>query len=854
MMQKRKLNSLLLISFLVVFAFSYSFADTVVYQSKADFQRCTDGYLNVQVTVEDNVKAIEIVFEVYGDGDADFTVTDVDWKGSFALLNDYRYIDLSRIHTDGPDTVRLAAIDITSGNVLTPGTYDVANIFFTTNRACSGVITVDDETWKDYVNPTGTIQTQFVLEDASLVLPTTTYGTVELANIAPTIDDIPNYTMHWGDDYSVTASADDDDVAACEKLTYSLVTFPTGMTINPTTGAIFWSTDGSDIGLHSVQVMVTDSCGASATNAEYTICVENDPPEITCPADMVLPWGVLVEADVTAIDPDDGPNELSFSLLDFTGPGTPTVDAVTGHFSWQTETTSDYTGTFTATVVVTDNGNLDPPCAPENADTCSFDITLVAHQVTIEKVHDQLQGQYTTVELNMLDDTYVNYPMGGFDFLISYDASALTFIEADMGQMLVECDWEYFEYRTGPFGNCGSGCPSGMIRIVAMAEYNDGPYHPTCFTNDGVNTHSPQLAVLTFLVTNDYTYNCNFVPIRFTWLDCGDNTISNVAGDILFISAEVWDYFGDDGVDTYVEITNFDEVMPSIYGAPIFCDTVNDKTDPYRFIKFLNGGIDIICVEDIDARGDLNMDGLSNTIADAVMFTNYFVYGLSAFGAYVDGAIAATDVNNDGLTLTVADLVYMIRIVTGDELGYPKLAPVEATVTYSKTGVISIDGPEMGAVYVVFEGDVNPINLTSNMEMLSASRDGMTYTLLWSRDGEACTGTILNADANIVSIEMATKDAAQVTSNLLPAEFALEQNYPNPFNPTTTIQFSLKERADFVLTIYNVTGQVVESFAGSNEAGTYEIEWNASNVASGVYFYRLTTGNYTETKKMVLLK
>jgi len=845
---------LLLISFLVVFAFSYSFADTVVYESKADFQRCSDSYLNVQITVDDPVMAIEIVFEVYGDGDADFTVTNVDWKGSFAFLSDYQYIDLSRIHTDGPDTVRLAAIAIDPGNVLPAGTYDVANIFFTTNRACSGVITVNEEVWKDYVNPTGTIQTQFVLTDASLVLPTTTYGTVTLANIAPTIDDLPNFTMHWGDDYSATATAADGDVAACEKLDFSFVTSPTGMTIDETSGAIFWSTDGLDVGSHLVQVMVTDSCGASAINAEYTICVENTPPEITCPDDMVHPWGVLVEADVTAVDPDGGPSDMSFSLLDFTGPGAPVIDPVSGHFSWQTFTTSEYTGTFTATVVVNDNGNLDPPCAPENADTCSFDITLVAHQVTIQKVHQQLLGQYTTVDLNMLDDTYINYPMGGFDFLISYDASALTFIEADMGQMLVDCDWEYFQYREGPFGNCGSGCPSGMVRLVAMAEYNDGPYHPTCFTNDGVNTTSPQLAILKFLVTNDYTFECTYVPIRFTWLDCGDNTISNVAGDILFISAEVWDYFGDDGDDTYVDITNFDAVAPTIYGAPVFCDTVNDKTDPYRFIKFLNGGIDIICLEEIDDRGDLNMDGLSNTIADAVMFTNYFVYGLSAFGANVDGAIAATDINNDGLTLTVADLVYMIRIVNGDELGYPKLTPVEATVTYSKTGLISVDGPEMGAVYAVFEGDVSPANLTDNMEMLSSNRDGYTHVILWSIDGEACSGNILNTTANIVSIEMATKDAAPVTAGLLPAEFALEQNYPNPFNPTTTIEFSLRERADYTLTVYNVTGQVVETFTGSRDAGSYEIEWNASNVASGVYFYRLTAGNYTETKKMVLLK
>lgn len=861
MMQKRTFNSLLLISFLVVFAFSYSVADTVVYESKTAFNRCTEGYLNVQVTVTEPVQAIEIVFKLYGDGVADVSDVDVDWKGSFSKLNDYRWIDLSRVHPDGPDTVRLAAIDISSGNVLTPGTYDVANIFFKTNRACSGVVSVDKATWVDYVNPTGTIQTQFVKTDASLVLPTTTKGTITYFNNPPEIANIPNATKHWGETYSYTATATDPDVAACEKLTFALLPgFPAGMTINPTSGLITWTTDGADVGLHSVRVMVTDSCLKADTTPVFTICVENDPPTITCPDDILLPWGSTVDADVVADDPDDGPYGLSFSLLDFTGPGAPTVDPATGHFHWETMTTSEYTGTFTATIVVTDNANLDPPCAPANADTCSFDITLVAHQVTIEKVHGPtgkgvIQGQYVDVDLTMLDDTYVNYPMGGFDFLIQYDNSALTFIGAEMGQMLKDCGWEFFTYRTGPFGNCGNGCPSGMIRIVAMAEYNDGPNHPDCFTNDGVNTTSPELAVLTFLVTNDRTFECQFVPIRFIWLDCGDNTISNVDGDILFISSEVWDYYGDEGVDTYVEITDFFAEMPSIYGAPIYCDTVGQKTDPYRFIKFLNGGIDIICADSIDARGDINLDGVAYSIADAVMFTNYFVKGLSAFGVYADGAIAASDVNADGLTLTVSDLVYLIRVIIGDAMPYSKLLPTSAKVTYTNSGIISVDGPEMGAVYIVLQGQVDPVNLTSKMDMLYNYReDGNTHVIIYSHTGESCTGQILNASANIISVEMATKDAAPVTTTLVPTEFSLKQNYPNPFNPTTTILFSLSEASDYTLTIYNVTGQVVDVFTGSENAGTYEINWNASNVASGVYFYKLEAGKFMETKKMVLLK
>lgn len=92
-------------------------------------------------------------------------------------------------------------------------------------------------------------------------------------------------------------------------------------------------------------------------------------------------------------------------------------------------------------------------------------------------------------------------------------------------------------------------------------------------------------------------------------------------------------------------------------------------------------------------------------------------------------------------------------------------------------------------------------------------------------------------------------------SDNLPQEYALAQNYPNPFNPTTTINFSLPLAGKYTLTIYNILGQIVETF--ENEAtspGEITVEWDASRQASGVYFYRLESGTFIDTKKMMLLK
>ncbi len=89
----------------------------------------------------------------------------------------------------------------------------------------------------------------------------------------------------------------------------------------------------------------------------------------------------------------------------------------------------------------------------------------------------------------------------------------------------------------------------------------------------------------------------------------------------------------------------------------------------------------------------------------------------------------------------------------------------------------------------------------------------------------------------------------------LPESFALAQNYPNPFNPTTSIEFSLTQRANVTLTIYNVLGQMVELWQpGELPAGTHALEWNAGALASGVYLYRLQVGKQSLTRKMVLLR
>ena len=89
----------------------------------------------------------------------------------------------------------------------------------------------------------------------------------------------------------------------------------------------------------------------------------------------------------------------------------------------------------------------------------------------------------------------------------------------------------------------------------------------------------------------------------------------------------------------------------------------------------------------------------------------------------------------------------------------------------------------------------------------------------------------------------------------VPKVFAFTQNYPNPFNPTTQIAFSLPQQSTVKLKVFNVLGQEVATLVnGSLSAGTHSVTFDARNLASGLYIYRLTADNFTSVKKMMLLK
>lgn len=101
-----------------------------------------------------------------------------------------------------------------------------------------------------------------------------------------------------------------------------------------------------------------------------------------------------------------------------------------------------------------------------------------------------------------------------------------------------------------------------------------------------------------------------------------------------------------------------------------------------------------------------------------------------------------------------------------------------------------------------------------------------------------------------IDVGVETESRAELLS-----DFTLSPNYPNPFNPETKIDFALPEAGLTRLIIYDLRGRIVERLMdGQLSAGYHSLTWNATNVASGIYLYRLTSGSFVDTKKMVLLK
>ncbi|MBL7109252.1 MAG: T9SS type A sorting domain-containing protein [Candidatus Marinimicrobia bacterium] len=149
-------------------------------------------------------------------------------------------------------------------------------------------------------------------------------------------------------------------------------------------------------------------------------------------------------------------------------------------------------------------------------------------------------------------------------------------------------------------------------------------------------------------------------------------------------------------------------------------------------------------------------------------------------------------------------------------------------------------------------------NLVQDDENREASLD-LGFTCLGCHNNDSTDGifdkTIEEALASIISTNGIHGSLNIEHANITPSGYSLQQNYPNPFNPETTIEYTLKESGYVKLAVYDILGQnVVDLVDGNMKAGFYQQVLNAENLGAGIYFYKLETNNFSEMKKMILLK
>ena len=168
-------------------------------------------------------------------------------------------------------------------------------------------------------------------------------------------------------------------------------------------------------------------------------------------------------------------------------------------------------------------------------------------------------------------------------------------------------------------------------------------------------------------------------------------------------------------------------------------------------------------------------------------------------------------------------------------------------------GTLILPNGDSLACLRLFQGPAsgNSGNADSAFTFIYLTQTG-TFVFVDAPGNQSTTGKITIQDVQVIEGSITT--AVQTEQNL-PTSFSLEQNYPNPFNPTTTISFVVGHSSLVTLKVYDELGREIKKLVNQYKpAGKYSVSFDASKLTSGIYFYKLISGNYTAVKKMILMK
>ena len=191
----------------------------------------------------------------------------------------------------------------------------------------------------------------------------------------------------------------------------------------------------------------------------------------------------------------------------------------------------------------------------------------------------------------------------------------------------------------------------------------------------------------------------------------------------------------------------------------------------------------------------------------------------------------------------------------GSLQGWYKFNPLGNEWLYISIIMTTSDSTVVGVGGVVIENAASSwTEFTAPITYFPGSTDPVeTYIYFIVEDNSGNPATI-GTSAKIDQLSFTGPTSVEQLSTT-PYDFTLKQNYPNPFNPSTIIEYSISEQSFVDLRVYDILGNEVAGLVNEEKSiGIYEVEFDATSLPSGIYFYRLHAGNFVETKKMILLK
>ncbi len=293
--------------------------------------------------------------------------------------------------------------------------------------------------------------------------------------------------------------------------------------------------------------------------------------------------------------------------------------------------------------------------------------------------------------------------------------------------------------------------------------------------------------------------------------------------------------------------------------TPVPMSTIEGMPENYDFMSFYWDGI-------VNMNGDLHVLAYysENGTADTGIFEVFWNgtnWELKNIETQVVGQWNLPDASGSALiTQSEAELA---RSLAGDIIYAKWIDQPDTTELFPDVFVSArfVDGGEWGEPINVSQSPEIYEKMTRMSPRVTELNDGLgsallhiTYVIFGNGDTDEL------AESEAWYLRGVTVTPPQITGiedndGSQPQQFALHQNFPNPFNPTTTIAFSLQKSTEITLEVFSITGQKVATLVnGSKNAGEHKITFDASNLGSGVYFYKLSAGSFSETKKMVLMK